>query len=179
MNAHAILNDTPVLYPAQGTAAGFLDPLARLCSNDYMRQGRFLALDYGSKNVGIACCDELCMTIQPLASLPNIRRQDLIDSIRSIILERQIDELVVGIPLRMDGSIGNAAMRVRTFIDMLSAAIHLPVRSFDERLSTVEALEAWNLMSQKQRRKYRTVDSLAAACILERYIKEVISCEPV
>lgn len=118
------------------------------------------------------------MTIQPLASLPNIRRQDLIDSILSIIRKRQIDELVVGIPLRMDGSIGDAARRVRAFIDMLSAAIHLPVRSFDERLSTVEALEAWNLMSQKQRRKYRTVDSLAAACILERYIKEVISCEP-
>jgi putative holliday junction resolvase len=143
-----------------------------------MRQGRFLALDYGSKNVGLACCDELCVTIQPLASLPNIRPRDLINRIKRIILERQIDELVVGMPLRMDGSAGDAARRVRAFIDTLGAAIHLPVRSFDERLSTVEALEVWNLMSQRQRRKYRTVDSLAAACILERYIEEGKSCEP-
>jgi putative holliday junction resolvase len=143
-----------------------------------MKQGRFLALDYGSKNIGIACCDELCVTIQPLESLPNKRRRDLIDRIQRIVLERQIDELVVGMPLKMDGTTGEAARRVGAFIDTLAATIHLPIRSFDERLSTVEALETWNLMSPRQRKRYRTVDSLAAACILERYIKEVKSCEP-
>jgi putative Holliday junction resolvase len=143
-----------------------------------MRQGRFLALDYGTKNVGLACCDELWVAIQPLASLPNAGRRDLIVRIKAIILERTIDELVVGMPLKMDGSSGDAAKRVRTFINALGAAIHIPIRSFDERLSTVEALETWNLMSPKQRRKYRTVDSLAAACILERYLKETELCEP-
>jgi putative holliday junction resolvase len=144
-----------------------------------MRKGKFLALDYGSKNVGLACCDELCIAVQPLESLPNKKCQELIDRIQKIVLGRQIDELVVGMPLKMDGSAGEAARRVAAFIAKLAAQIHLPVRSFDERLSTVEALETWNLMSRKRRKKYRTVDSLAAACILERYIEEGKTCEPV
>jgi putative holliday junction resolvase len=144
-----------------------------------MKQSRLLAIDYGSKNVGLACCDEFCVTIQPLASIPNIKRRELVNSISRITDERQIDELVVGMPLRMDGSAGDAAKKVRAFVHALEAEIHLPVRCFDERLSTLEALETWNLMSQRQRRKYRTVDSLAAANILERYIKEFNLCTPV
>jgi putative holliday junction resolvase len=155
-----------------------LDASARLCSNASMRRGRVLALDYGTKNVGFACSDELRITIQPLASAPNVGRRKLIDRIRGIIQEREIGELVVGMPLNMDGSSGNAARRVHSFINALGAGIHIPVRSFDERLSTVEALETWHLMSPKQRRKFRTVDSLAAACILERYLRETELCEP-
>jgi len=143
-----------------------------------MKQNRLLALDYGSKNVGLACCDELGITIRPLESIPNISHSELIDRIHKIVLERQIEELVVGMPLKMDGSTGTAARRVNAFIDKLAKTILLPVRSIDERLSTVEALEIWNVMSSRRRRKYRTVDSLAAACILERYIKEAKLCEP-
>jgi putative holliday junction resolvase len=143
-----------------------------------MKCGRILALDYGTKNVGLACCDELGVTIQPLASLPHAGRRALIERIRGIVIERGISELVVGMPLRMDGSSGTAAARVSAFIKALSTAMDLPIRNFDERLSTVEAQETWHKLKPKRRSRYRTIDSLAAACILERYLKESELCEP-
>jgi putative pre-16S rRNA nuclease len=133
--------------------------------------GKVLALDYGTKNVGLACCDELGVTVRPLASLPNTGRRNLIARLRTVIEENRIQSLVVGIPRNMDGSFGDSANRVERFMTALRQELGLPLSGVDERLSTVEAQEAWNEMRPRQQRKYRTVDSLAAAFILERFLR--------
>jgi putative pre-16S rRNA nuclease len=133
--------------------------------------GKVLALDYGTKNVGLACCDELGVTVRPLASIPNTSRRNLVARLRTVIEEHGIQSLVVGIPRNMNGSFGESAHQVERFIAALRRELGLPLSSVDERLSTVEAQEVWNEMSPRQQRKYRTVDSLAAAIILERFLR--------
>jgi putative Holliday junction resolvase len=72
----------------------------------------------------------------------------------------------------MDGSRGDAVIQMEGLMEKLKAKLDLPLHGVDERLSTVEAAEFWRDLSPRQRKKYRTVDSLAAALILERYLKE-------
>lgn len=149
-----------------------LDGSCTLCSNDSVSRGKILALDYGTKNVGLACCDELAVTVRPLPSLPNQSRRNLLSRLRDTVRDHQIQELVVGIPVNMNGTHGGAVHRVEKLIRDLRNELGLPVHGMDERLSTVEALAAWNDMSQRQRQKYRTPDSLAAAFILKRFLEE-------
>jgi len=137
-----------------------------------MRSGRVLALDFGSKNVGLAASDELGVVVRPLPSILNTNRRDLLRRLRAAIQENAIDALVIGLPLNMDGSSGSSARTVRRLAALLRKQLPLPVWEVDERLSTVEALEVWKEMNSRQRRKYRTVDSLAAAFILQRFLEE-------
>jgi putative holliday junction resolvase len=134
--------------------------------------GRILAVDYGEKNIGLAYSDELGLTVQPLPSLPNLGRKDFLKRLKEIIVGMEIRRLVLGIPVNMDGTRGDAVIHMEQILKSMKTALNLPLVGVDERLSTVEALEFWRDMRPKQQKKYRTVDSLAAACILERYLKE-------
>ncbi len=154
-------------------ASSILHPASCMCSNDWMEPGkRFLAVDYGSKNIGLACSDELVLTVQPLPSIPNSGPKNLIRELRTIIHTMGVQELVVGMPLNMDGTRGDALIRMEQLMASMKKALQIPVTGVDERLSTVEALEIWQSMSHRRQKKYRTVDSLAAALILERFLKE-------
>jgi putative Holliday junction resolvase len=135
-------------------------------------RGRVLAVDYGKKNIGLAYSDELGLTVQPLPSIPNCGPKDFFKKLRNTIRLMNIQELVLGIPVNMNGTRGDSVIRMEELMDTLKAKLKIPLRGVDERLSTVEAMEFWKGMSRKQQNKYRTVDSLAAALILERYLKE-------
>jgi putative Holliday junction resolvase len=137
-----------------------------------VQPGRILALDYGTRNVGLATSDELGVVIRPLPSIPNLNRRDLMRRLAAIVKELRVELLVVGLPLHMDGSSGDAAEQVRRFSGRLRDAMRMPLIEVDERLSSIEAEEIWRGMNARQRRRYRTLDSLAAACILERYLRE-------
>jgi putative holliday junction resolvase len=143
-----------------------------LWSNACVQRGRLLALDYGSKNVGLAASDELGVVVRPLASIPNLSRRDLVRRIKMTVKELGIEGLVVGLPLNMNGSSGEAVLRVQRFTGDLRRELGLPLWETDERLSTLEASEMWRAMTTRQQRKYRTLDSLAAAFILERFLGE-------
>jgi putative pre-16S rRNA nuclease len=137
-----------------------------------MSIGRILALDYGTKNIGLASCDELGIAVRPLPSIPNTNRRELRRRLRAVLDEMGIVSLVIGLPTNMDGSSGASVDRVRHFILHLQEDLSLPIREVDERLSTVEANEIWHTMNARQRRRYRTADSLAAAFILKRFLEE-------
>ncbi|MBN2338113.1 MAG: Holliday junction resolvase RuvX [Acidobacteria bacterium] len=134
-------------------------------------RGRMLAVDYGEKNVGLACSDELGLTVSPLPSLPNRGKHDFLRRIAAAVSELGAREVVLGMPLRMDGSSGDAVDRMDGILRSLRRAVPIPVSGVDERLSTVEALEIWRAMTPRQQKRYRTVDSLAAALILERHLE--------
>jgi len=148
-----------------------IDGARPVCSNVMVDlKGRVLAVDYGKKNIGLAHSDEFRLTVQPLPSLPNIGKKDFIRRAGELSEAFEIRELVIGIPFRMDGSRGDAALAMEKIRRALEGTLKLPVTEIDERLSTVEALEIWREMTPRRQRKYRTVDSLAAALILERFI---------
>lgn len=150
-----------------------VDGLSSLCFNERMgAHGKILALDYGTKNVGMACSDDLGLTVNPLPSIPNQGQKALIRQLKKTVIEFGIREIVIGMPFHMNGSSGEAVRKVDAIIETLISELCLTVIPSDERLSTVEALEIWNDMNARQHKKYRTVDSLAAALILERYLKE-------
>jgi len=136
-------------------------------------KGRVLAVDYGKKNIGLAHSDEFRLIVQPLPSLPNIGKKDFLRRAGELVETLEIREVVLGTPLRMDGSRGDAAAAMEKIRRSLEGTLKLAVAEMDERLSTVEALEIWREMTPRQQRKYRTVDSLAAALILERFLGTV------
>ncbi len=112
------------------------------------------------------------LTVRPLRSVPNSGRKNLLKTLRDTVRTLGIHRVVLGIPLNMDGTRGEAALRMERLREELEAGVGVPLTGIDERLSTVEAQELWQGMSPKRQKKYRTVDSLAAALILERYLKE-------
>jgi putative holliday junction resolvase len=133
---------------------------------------RILAVDYGKKNIGLAYSDELGLTVQPLPSIQNFGLKDFLKKLKRTVLELSIQELVLGIPINMDGTRGEPASAMESLLTTLETELRLPISGVDERLSTVEAYEFWRTMSLKKQKKYRTIDSLAAALILERYLGE-------
>ncbi len=136
------------------------------------RGKRVLSVDYGEKNIGLACSDELGLTVQPLPSIPNLGQRDLVGKLRTMVHSLSIQEFVLGIPVNMDGTRGDPAFRMEELLRRFEKALKIPATGVDERLSTVEALEFWQKMSPRRQKRYRTVDSLAAALILERYLRE-------
>lgn len=131
---------------------------------------RVLGLDIGSKRIGIAVSDELGLTAQGIETLVSKGLEADIKHIVKLAGDYQAKEIVVGLPLNMDGTEGPQAKKVRTLMERIIQEVQIPVREWDERLSTVAAertlLEAD--MSRAKRRK--VIDKLAAVLILQTYL---------
>lgn len=139
----------------------------------------FLAIDYGTKRVGLAYADELKVAL-PLAALKPKNNAELFESLAKIIQEKKITQCIVGYPLRRDGSPGTLTEEIDRFIDKLKEESRLPVHKVNEELSSVQAesdLKAFGITktkrSIKSHQKYREsgdIDSRAAAIILQEYL---------
>jgi putative Holliday junction resolvase len=131
---------------------------------------RILALDYGNKRVGVAVSDALGWTAQPLATLEMHGHQELLAEIKEYIDKYEVEEIVVGMPYNMDGTMGKRAEITQAFINFLKNKLELPIQIQDERLTTSQAknilLEAD--VSRKGRKK--VIDKLAASLILKSYL---------
>lgn len=103
--------------------------------------GRILAIDYGRKRVGLALSDELGLTSRPLTTLARTNRRDDLRRIRLLVREHQVRAIVVGLPLRLDGTTGEMALEVQRFATRLTKELGLPVEMMDERLTSWEAGE--------------------------------------
>lgn len=132
---------------------------------------RILSLDYGDSRIGVAVSDELGITSLPLTTIENSGFEDVLNRIKALVDKYDADEIVVGLPLHMDGSSGERVTVTREFVSRLRENISVPIFLFDERLSSAEVekvlLEAD--MSRQKRRKKR--DKLAASLILRRYLE--------
>ena len=131
---------------------------------------RILGIDHGTKRVGLAISDELKMIAQPLEMLPPDPFGDFIARIRELIKDKEIELIVVGMPRNMDGSYGEAAQKVETFVAAMKDTIIVPIKLWDERLTSVQANRF--LIEGNVRRKDRKekVDKTAAAIILQSYL---------
>ncbi len=131
---------------------------------------RVLALDLGERRIGLALSDPTGTIAQALDVIHRTGGRQLIAQIRRRVTELQVARIVVGLPLRMDGTEGVEAKQVRRFVARLQEAIDVPVELQDERLSTVaaERLMLSDDVSRTRRRQRR--DAVAAALILQSYL---------
>ena len=131
---------------------------------------RILALDHGSKRIGIAVSDELKVIAQPLEFVAAEPFADVLARLRELIHDKQVELILVGLPRNMDGSYGPAALRVQDFVAALKGALPVPIRTWDERLTSAQAnrvLIQGNVRRDKRKEK---VDMMAAAILLQSYL---------
>lgn len=134
---------------------------------------RILALDHGTKRIGVAVSDELKMFAQPLEFIPAEPAAAAHDRLGQLLREKEIELIVVGMPRNMDGTYGPAAAKVREFVDGLRAGFTVPLVTWDERLSTVHAQRLLRQAGHKAKDQKSRVDASAAAILLQSYLDSI------
>jgi len=132
-----------------------------------------MGLDVGSKTIGVAISDELGITAQGLKTVKRKATEDDLRELVDIISQFQIEKIVVGLPKNMDGSLGKQAEFVLAWVDDLKNKIHLPVETWDERLSTVEASRTLLKADLSRKKRKGVIDKLAAVLILQGYLQQI------
>jgi len=133
--------------------------------------GRILAIDYGRRRIGLALSDELRLTAQPLATLARAGRRDAIRRLRELVRKHGVRAIVVGHPVRLDGTPGEMAEEVERFAARLRKEVGLPVEMMDERLSSWEAEEISAARPGSSQKRRVPLDQIAAAVILRDYLE--------
>jgi putative Holliday junction resolvase len=131
---------------------------------------RILAIDHGSKRIGIAVSDELKMIAQPLEFIPAEPFAAFLVRLNELISDKEVESILVGLPRNMDGSYGPAAQKVQDFVTALKGALSVPIKTWDERLTSAQAnrlLIQGNVRRDKRKEK---VDAMAAAILLQSYL---------
>jgi putative holliday junction resolvase len=130
-----------------------------------------MALDVGAKTIGVAFSDEVGIMAFPGETIlrQEGKRRDMA-TLRELVAARQVREIVVGLPLMMDGSPGIQAEKVEEFIAVLRNNVRIPIHRQDERLSTSEAERVLMEGQRRREQRKRVVDSLAACLILQTFL---------
>lgn len=136
---------------------------------------RIMALDVGKKRIGVAISDELRITAQGIKTIERDSKEDEFDQLLGLVSRFDVEEIVVGLPKNMDGSLGKQAEFVLSWIEELKKRVSLPVVTWDERLSTVEADRALLEADLSRRKRRGVVDKLAAVLILQGYLQQLRS----
>jgi putative Holliday junction resolvase len=131
---------------------------------------RTMGLDLGSHTIGVAISDELRMTAQGLKTIRRGSMEEDLRELTAIISQFEVDKVVVGLPRNMDGTLGEQAKKALKWIKTIEERTHLPVISWDERLSTVAATRILLEADLSRRKRKKTVDKLAAVLILQGFL---------
>lgn len=129
-----------------------------------------LSVDYGDVRTGIAVCDKNEMLASPVTVIKQTDANKLCKNIADICKQYNVEKIVCGLPKNMDGSEGFRAENCKEFAVLLHTATNLEVALFDERLTTVSALNYLNATNTRGKKRKETVDAVAATLILEDYI---------
>lgn len=130
---------------------------------------RILALDVGTVRVGVAVSDPLGMTAQPLEVIHR-RKTDLNGRILELIAEYEVQQIVVGRPLQLDGQAGLAVAGVDEVVRNLAERTDVPIEMWDERLSTAQAERVMIDGGARRQARRQKIDKVAAALILQSYL---------
>jgi putative Holliday junction resolvase len=131
---------------------------------------RVLALDHGIKRIGVALSDELKMIAQPVEFVPAEPFAAFLARLKQLLSEKEVELILVGMPRNMNGSYGPAALKVEEFVASLSRVVTVPIKTWDERLTSAQAnryLIQGNVRRDKRKEK---VDQMAAAILLQSYL---------
>ncbi len=145
-----------------------------LPSDDQASRGaakRILAIDYGSRRMGLAVSDALGITAQGLETLQRKNRRSDFARLERVIRENQVQEIVLGYPLRMSGQEGTQSQKVAEFAEELRHKFELPVHLWDERLTSAEANRLLREADLSIQKRAQAVDRMAATLILQSFMQ--------
>jgi putative Holliday junction resolvase len=131
---------------------------------------RVLGLDVGDRRIGVALSDETGTLASPLFTMERIGPRKDLRALAELVREHGASEIVVGLPRRLDGTIGDQAVKVQQFAEALQPVARVPIRYWDERLTTVEAEQILIERDVSRRRRKGLVDQVAAVLILQGYL---------
>lgn len=133
---------------------------------------RVLGIDYGDRHVGLALSDTLLVTARPYGTYRLTGREaDDAKFFADLVAREDVGEIIVGDPLRMDGTTGTRSEKTRRFAAWLEKAVGRPVAFIDERLTTREALQFLRASDVRGRAKKEAEDQVAAVIILSTYLE--------
>ena len=132
---------------------------------------KYLALDLGTKTLGLAISDKLGIIASPYKVLRYDEVNKLIEELLVIIEAEKVDELVLGLPKNMNNSLGFASERSLNFKSLLEKKCTLPIRLVDERLSTMEAENILISNDTSRQKRKKIIDAYAASIILDTFLK--------
>ena len=131
---------------------------------------RIMGVDYGDARTGIAVSDLLCSIVGSTTVIHSRNQEKTLLQIQTLVKEKEVGEIVVGLPKNMDGTEGARAQLCREFADKLRELTGLPVKLWDERRTTVEAHNILSAHNYHGKKRKDTVDAVAASLILEGYL---------
>jgi putative Holliday junction resolvase len=131
---------------------------------------RVLALDHGTKRIGLAISDELGIIAQPLEFVLAEPFDKFLARLKEVIKDKEVALLLVGMPRNMDGSYGPAALKAQEFVAVLGAAVTIPIKTWDERLTSAQANRFLIQANVRRDQRKEKVDQTAAAILLQSYL---------
>ena len=132
---------------------------------------RILSIDYGEKRIGLAMSDPLGYTAQGLKTLERKNKKQVLADLKKICEDNGVGEVLIGLPINMNGSIGPKAKEVMEFVADAEAVLSLPIKTWDERLTSRQAGRMMTDAGVSQRKQRKSVDELAATLILQSYLE--------
>jgi putative Holliday junction resolvase len=131
---------------------------------------RVLAIDHGTKRMGIAVSDPSGMIALPLEFIPAEPFNPFLDRLKRLIQEKEVELILIGMPRNMDGSYGPAAAKVQEFVAVLKETIAVPIKTWDERLTSTQANRLLVQADVKRKDRKEKVDAAAAAILLQSFL---------
>ena len=131
-----------------------------------------LGLDVGDVRIGVAISDELGFAAHPLCTITRKNRKTDLETICELINTHQVEEVVIGLPLMLDGEVGIQAEKVQRFANRLKREARIPIHLRDERLTTVEATEILREVGKPRKKQRHVIDQVAAVVILDGYLND-------
>ena len=131
---------------------------------------RILGLDMGERRIGVALSDPLGLTAQRLTMLERTESDQDIHALAALASEHGVESIVVGLPLTMQGTVGEQAQQVMNFVEALRQCVSCPVHLWDERLTTVQGTKALLETDTSRRKRKQLIDQIAAQLILQAYL---------
>jgi putative Holliday junction resolvase len=132
---------------------------------------RILALDPGQRRIGVALSDEEGSIALPLETIERKSKAQAVERIVAIVEEKGIETIVIGLPLRLDGTEGSSARASRGFGKALARSTEVPIVFWDERLTTAQADRVLTMTGRSARDRRDVVDQAAATVLLQGYLE--------
>ena len=129
-----------------------------------------LGLDIGDTRIGVAISDELGVAAHPLCTLTRKNRQVDLIVISDLVSIHEVERVIIGLPISLDGSLGTQAEKVQKFAKRLEHVIDVPIEFQDERFTTAEAEEILRELGKDAREQKELIDEVAAVLILKDYL---------
>ena len=135
-----------------------------------MLDGRIMGLDVGDKTIGVAVSDLMGLTAQGVKTIKRVGKKKDIEALKEIIKERQVNNIVSGLPKNMNGTLGPQGEKVIKFCELLEEETGIKIEYWDERLSTVAAERTLIQGNVRRENRKGVIDMVAAVIILQGYL---------